>query len=220
MTIQNALETTIDILVDEFKRNPFAFFTEADAVARFHQLLDRDPVIGQQVQTADGYRTSLIHREYPTFFRFADKNPTARLDPPAHRGHYDTVILSPEFATAHPAATVTNRDIKAKWNRSIIPFQAVVEFKLDNLGWSKGRAAGVAAELGKLHLSAPEASLRYLVVLMRYSAPNLRRWNKYWPTVQQTAMEKSEIGSIFAVHWLTHGGGTDVYRFGQWVAGQ
>ena len=216
MTIQKPLEDAIHKLVEEFLLVPYVFFTEADAVTRFHQILDEYPVLSCRVQTKDGYEVGLIHREYPTFFRFADKKPTARLGPPAHRGHYDTVVLNPDFVEAHPAVIVVNRDIKALRDKSITPFQAVIEFKLDNKGWSAGRAKGAVAELGKLHLSH-EAPLRYLVVLMRYSAPTLARWHKYWPSVSQAVANKPNIGSLFAVRWLAGKEGSEVYHFGCWL---
>ena len=72
------LESAINLLVDEFIQVPYAFFTEADAVSRFHQMLDADPAISRQVKARDGFTVGLVHREYPTFFRFSDKNPTAR----------------------------------------------------------------------------------------------------------------------------------------------
>jgi hypothetical protein len=218
MAIQKILENAIHKLVNEFAKAPYVFFTEADAVARFHQILEENPITSRRVQTGDGFEMSLIHREYPTFFRFSGKNPTERLGPPASRGHYDTVVLNPDFAMAHSAATVTNRDIKAMRERdkNIKPFEAVVEFKLDNVGWSAGRAKGAIAALDKLHLS-DEAPLRYLVVLMRYSAPTLTRWEKYWPKVKQAAIGKPEIGSLFAIQWLTCKEGSEVYHFGRWL---
>jgi hypothetical protein len=219
MTVQRALESAIRELVDEFLKEPYRFFTEADTVAGFHQILDGDPAFNRRVCTSDGYEVGLVHREYPTFFRFSDSDPTERLPSRASRGHYDTVILSPEFVEAHPAATVINRNIKAPRDESITPFQAVVEFKLDNLGWSKGRTRGAIAELGKFSLSH-EAPLRYLIVLMRYCAPNLTRWRRYWPEVSRAAAEKPEIGSIFAVHWLAAKSGTEVHRFGRWLGNQ
>jgi hypothetical protein len=218
-TLQSVLENAIHKLVDEFLQEPYKFFTEADAVARFHQMLDEDPILSRRVQTEDGHEVSLIHREYPTFFRFSDKEPTARLGPPARRGHYDTVILNPEFVTTHPAATVTNRDIKTV-DESVMAFEAVVEFKLYNEGWSVGRKKGVIAELGKLNLSMDNTPLCYLVILMRYYAPNLNRWDKYWPTVSQSAKETSQIGSIFAIQWLTIKHSPEVHHFGRWLSKQ
>lgn len=216
MPVQRALESAIKQLANEFLIRPYRFFTEADAVARFHQILEDVPLFDSILHTADGHETGLCHREYPTFFRFADKNPTERLGPPARRGHYDTVILDPEFIAAHPAATVANRDIRAPRDETIQPFQAVVEFKLDNIGWSAGRARGAIAELGKLQLSE-EAPLRYFVVLMRYSAPTLTRWRRYWPMVRDEAERRPGIGSLFAINWLSVSRERELYRLGRWT---
>ena len=197
MSTQLPLEKAIHELVDEFTREPYIFFTEADAVARFHQLLTDNPIFNRRVRTSDddGHEISLVHREYPTFFRFDDSDPTERLEPLARRGHYDTVILNPEFVAAHPVETVLNRNIKAVRDLSVMPFDAVIEFKLHTRGWSKGRSEGIVKELGKLHLSAKEAPLRYLVVLQRYLEPRLYRWEKYWPNVVKAVNAQEDIGS-------------------------
>jgi hypothetical protein len=218
MSIQLSLENAIHRLVDEFVQEPYAFFTEADAVVRFHELLSEDPAFSRRVRTKDNHEISLIHREYPTFFRFDDRDPKERLGPPARRGHYDTVILNPDFVTAHPAETVLNRSIKAVRDQSIIPFQAVVEFKLHTRGWSKGRSRGAIAELGKLHLSTDEAPLRYLVLLMRYPEPRMYRWNTYWPKVRDAAAAREDVASVFAVHWIAPNRETEVHWFGPWLS--
>ena len=218
MSIQLPLETAIGKLIAEFKQTPYTFFTEADAVVRFHELLSEDPAFSRGVRTADGHEISLVHREYPTFFRFDDRNPTERLGPPARRGHYDTVILNPDFITAHPAETVLNRSIRAVRDQSIIPFQAVVEFKLHTRGWSKGRSRGAIAELGKLHLSTDEAPLRYLVLLMRYPEPRMYRWNTYWPRVRDAAAASEDVASVFTVHWIDPNRKPEVHWFGLWLS--
>lgn len=220
MITQSNLECAIHNLVAEFLQEPYRFFTEADAVARFHQILESDPIINQKVQTKDGFQTSIIHQEYPTFFRFDDSNPVARLDASskAKRGHYDIVILNPYFLTTHTAETVKNRDIMSIRDQNIQPFKAVVEFKLDDRGWSNGKTKGVIAELGKLFLSGEEADLRYFVVLMRYTASTENRWNKYWPDVMKAATERFELRSIFATHRILTKQTPDVQSFGDWLS--
>ena len=108
--LQLKLEQCIQTLIQEFLAKPYQFFTEADAVTRFHQLLDTNPLLNSVLKTKDGYDTSLVHREYPTFFRFDDKNPTAQLNK-GSRGHYDMAILNPIFVMSHSVETVKNRDI-------------------------------------------------------------------------------------------------------------
>jgi hypothetical protein len=218
VSIQLPLETAVGKLIAEFKQTPCTFFTEADAVVRFHELLSEDPAFSHRVRTQDNHEISLIHREYPTFFRFDDRDPKERLGPPARRGHYDTVILNPDFVTTHPAETVLNRSIRAVRDQSIIPFQAVVEFKLHTRGWSKRRAEGVIRELGKLHLSEKEAPLRYLVVLQRYREPRLYRWETYWPKVSNAAVARKNIGSVFAIHWINLNREPEVHWFGRWLS--
>ncbi len=121
MTIQPALEKAIHKLVNEFLKEPYKFFTEADAVARFHQILDNNTTFNRKAETTDGDEVSLFHREYPTFFRFSGSNPAKRLGPPASRGHYDTAILNPEFVIAHSSETVANRNIGSSRRKSIMP---------------------------------------------------------------------------------------------------
>lgn len=218
--IQGPLERSIHLLVREFAQAPYVFFTEADAVARFHQILEDMPVFSQRVKTLDGHEVSLVHREYPTFFRFSDANPTERLSwPRGSRGHYDVAVLNPEFVAAHPAETIHNRSARTRRDETVVPLQAVVEFKLDNLGWSAGRARAAIAELGKLRLS-DESPLKYFVVLMRYTAPTLKRWDLYWHRVKEAAESEPTIQSIVAVHWLSVRSGVEVYRFGNWLTAE
>jgi hypothetical protein len=218
MSNQSILEDAIRQLGSEFAQDPYRYFTEADAVARFHQILDSGGV-NSTVNTSDGFAVPQIHREYPTFFRFSDKNPVERLpaESKARRGHYDTVILNPEFIQSHPVETVTNRSIKTERNKQITPFKAVVEFKLYTIGWSAGRAKGAIAELGKLQLSN-EAPLRYFVVFMRYTASTMTRWNRYWPMVLQEANNNKNIGSYFVIRWLSLAKkGSEEFYCGSWL---
>jgi hypothetical protein len=220
VTIQITIERAIHQLVSEFLDEPYRFFTEADAVARFHELLEADPILNQRVTTENGHQIPIIHQEYPTFFRFDDKNPIARLpvSSKARRGHYDLVIMNPEFISAHTAETVKNRNYKFERIEGIQPLQAVVEFKLDDLGWSNGRTKGIWAEIGKLVLSQEDVELRYLVALMRYRAPNENRWKKYWPQVEQTAQEQCDVRSLFATSWVSIEREPSVSTFGNWLS--
>jgi len=219
MDSQLVLEKTIHKLVDEFVKNPYVFFTEADAVSIFHQFLIESTEFNSSYKTSDGYEINTIHREFPTFFRFDGKNPAIRLEDNtgASRGHYDMAILKPEFIMAHKADTVANRDIKTQATITQSPFEAVLEFKLHNNGWSKGRVDGVKAELGKLSLTLGESPLCYLIVFQRYRAPNLNRWNRWWDTVKQAAEQSVQIRSIVAIQWLTVKNKPEIFSFGPWL---
>jgi hypothetical protein len=217
--IQHSLDTAANQVVSEFLQAPFAFFTEADAVTRFHQILLEDPAVNQKFCTNDGYETSLVHREYPTFFRFNDKNPTEILadDPGARRGHYDIVGLNPSFVEQYNGNTVTNRSIKLAGDPTTSPIYAAVEFKLLNIGWSKLKTEGTIAEMGKLLLSQ-EIPYRYLIVLIRYCSPSFQRWNTYWPIIESAVRDITHIKSVFAVHWLAARTGLDCFHFGPWTS--
>jgi len=217
MSVQLLLESTIHSLVSEFQQEPYIFFTEADAVARFHQLLAGNPDFNRYVRTEDGHEVGLVHREYPTFFRFDDRNPTERLESRGRRGHYDTVVLNPDFVAAHPVETVLNRNIKAVRDPAIVPLRAVVEFKLHTGGWSKKRSEGVTSELGKLQLSDKEAPLCYLLLLMRYRETRMYRWDTYWPRVCDAADTMENIGSVFAVYWVNLDREPEIHWFGRWL---
>lgn len=225
MDIQINIERAIHQLVREFLGEPYRFFSEAEAVSRFHQLLDADAALSSKVKSKDGFLLSLIHQEYPTFFRLDDPAPaavrrealpTANRDAPAgtRRGHYDIAILTPDFIRNHNAETVKNRERVQR----IQPFQAVVEFKLDDRGWNSGRTKSAIAEMGKLILSRDESELRYFVGLMRYTAPTENRWNKYWPEVTQAAMDHMEIRSIFATYRMLAVPSPHVQSFGNWTS--
>jgi len=198
MDVQSNLETSIHQLVTEFIQDPYRYFTEADAVARFHEILETNPAFNRRISTKDGFQIPLVHQEYPTFFRFDDKNPDARLgdNSKAKRGHYDIIILNDEFVETHQTEIVKNRDISSVRDKNILPFKAVVEFKLDDRGWSSGKTKGAITEMDKLILSKQEIDLRYFVVLMRYTATTYARWRKYWHQVEQASIERNEINRV------------------------
>jgi hypothetical protein len=226
MDIQINIERAIHQLVDEFLGEPYRFFTEAEAVSRFHHLLEADPILNLRVKSRDGIPLSMIHQEYPTFFRFDDiapagslgAQPIARLDAARkdQRGHYDIVLLTPEFIKKHSVETIKNRELANERIKHIQPFQAVVEFKLEDRAWNSGTTKGATAELGKLILSRDEADLRYFVGLMRYTAPTENRWNKYWPEVTQAAMANMDIKSIFATYRVAAAHPPHVQSIGDW----
>jgi hypothetical protein len=227
MDIQINIERAVHQLVDEFLAEPYRFFNEAEAVSRFHHLLEADPILNLRVKSRDGIPLSMIHQEYPTFFRFADitrvggdlgAQPMARLDASRkdQRGQYDIVLLTPEFIKKHSVETIKNREISNERIKHIQPFQAMIEFKLEDRGWNNGKTKGATSELGKLILSRDEADLRYFVGLMRYAAPDENRWNKYWPEVMQAAMANMEIKSIFATHRVAAAHPPHVQSIGDW----
>lgn len=129
------LETALHRLVESFWEEPYRYFTESDAVVALQSWIARRPGLTQAQHTADGFETGLLHREYPTFFRFDDSEPTQRLGPPAGRGHYDLVLINPAYVRHHNAETVHNRNIGDRGDLSTPPLLAAVEFKLFIRNW-------------------------------------------------------------------------------------
>ncbi len=211
------LENSIHSLADEFLAKPYTFCTEADAVSRFGELLSETPSFSSHVFSIDGHQIPLVHREYPTFFRFDGKNPTKRLGPPAKRGHYDTVVLRPDVISTNPAEKITNRTLGSGPEGDPPYIFAAVEFKLDRQGWSKARKNGTITAVKKLELSKSEVENSYFVALMRYTAPSMRRWDLYWPEIQEYLGRANGVNSLIAVSWITNSGKPELYRFGNWI---
>ena len=220
MDIQISIERAIHQLVDEFLAEPYRFFTEADAVSRFHHLLESDALLNVRVKSRDGKPLSMIHQEYPTFFHFDDAQTAARQEnaTKAGRSPYDLVVLAPAFVRGHKAETIRSPEQATERIKNIQPFQVVIEFRLDDRSWNAGQTRGAAIEMGKLILSREDADLRYFVGLMRYTAPSEDRWNKYWPEVTQAAMDGMEISSIFATYRTQQPESPHVQSFGDWCA--
>ena len=58
-----------NFLADSVRDQPYRFFAEADAVDGLQRWVTTCPEMAQTYRAADGFETSLLHREIPTFFR-------------------------------------------------------------------------------------------------------------------------------------------------------
>ncbi len=183
--MSNSIDTVLLAIVDEFLLKPYKYFTEADVVTDCHNRLLN--VYNQPAISSDNIEVDLVHREYPTFFRFDDKNPTERLEKEtgAKRGHYDVAVINPLFIQSHEITTIANRDIKTEVlrNKAISPLRAVIEFKLFDRSISKGRYKGILWEIDKLILSE-ESEKYYFVYLQRYKRTNTRAWDLYHEEIE------------------------------------
>jgi len=214
------LETALHRLVESFWDQPYRFFTEADAVAGLQQWVATRPEIAQLYPTADGdFETGLLHREYPTFFRLDDQEPTQRLPPPAARGHYDVVLLNPVWVREYAAEALTNRTLGERDKFPAPPLLAVIEFKLFPDGWGDSRVKEVRNELGKLRLALeqpPDAETAYLCVLQRDVSGRSNRWDQYWPQVERELEAHSQVRSVVAVCWPSQKREPFVGYYGSW----
>jgi hypothetical protein len=214
------LETALHRLVESFWDEPYRFFTEADAVVGLQSWVAKRPELAQTLRTADDFETSLLHCEYPTFFRFQQSDPTRRRDPPAWRGHYDLVLLDPAYIQHHNAETVTNRSIADRGSLDTPPLLAAVEFKLFTGGWNKTRVHSVKQTLAKLRLAlepSAHASAAYLCVLKRAVRTREYLWKRGWPDVKAMLAEYADIRAVVAVWWPEQGRGPFVHYSGPWI---
>ncbi|TET44192.1 hypothetical protein E3J62_11025 [candidate division TA06 bacterium] len=106
--IKARVEEAIDELEEQFEKDGTLFYTENDVVCRFYALI-QEGLEWATKPDRHGQRHYLVHREYPTPFRcdmggvgFAVKGEGDRTSKGGkyQRGHYDIVVLNPEFIQA------------------------------------------------------------------------------------------------------------------------
>ena len=68
LSISKRVLEALDILQEEFRKDPTLFFTEHDLVSRAYELI-QEKVGHHKVPGADGNSHYLVHHEYPTPFR-------------------------------------------------------------------------------------------------------------------------------------------------------
>jgi len=213
------LETALHRLVESFWGEPYRFFTESDAVVALQSWVARRPGLAQAVRTADGFETSLLHREYPTFFRFDKGEPDQRKGPPARRGHYDLVLIDPVYVRHHEAETVVNRDFENRGELSSPPLVAAVEFKLFASGLNPSQIDDVKEALGKLRLAlqSPDTDAAYLCVFQRDMSGRQDLWERRWPDMEATLGEYADIRAVVAVWWPEQDWDPFVHYSGPWL---
>ncbi len=101
---------------------PRRFFTEHDLHSYLYRLVETELSNRGELfaNTADGYRTVLVHHEYPTPFRCDMSNHSFRKTEDTNdrttkgglyrRGHYDLAILNPEFVRQYNSVIVAGKN--------------------------------------------------------------------------------------------------------------
>jgi len=120
----------INSLAEKFLKWPYNFFTESDAYSFFYYYIFRSGPKNLKLyySTNDpAIKTVLIHREYPTSFRY--RKESMKLDDTGGRGHYDLVILNPEFVAKHTIDEVIAKDYKKCCVAEQNHLLAAIEFK-------------------------------------------------------------------------------------------
>jgi len=100
--IEEIVNKGIKKTINKFRENPLYFFTESDLHSYFYHS-----IYSTKLEVVrNNKRIFLIHREYPTNFRYYKRDLVEDdfLEPYpldakiGDRGHYDMVIINPEFA--------------------------------------------------------------------------------------------------------------------------
>lgn len=113
MNLEVSIEKCINSLGEKFLKWPYNFFTESDAHSYLYYYIFRFGAKPLKIlyKTKDkGVKTVLVHREYPTSFRFLKK--TMELSETGGRGHYDLVILNPNFVGKNSKDEVIAKNFK------------------------------------------------------------------------------------------------------------
>ncbi len=99
-TIHNEINRVIWKTANKFRENPYYFFTESDIHSYFYYCIYNT----KMEFIKDGKRIYLVHREYPTNFRYRKKDllndnyvPPPLKKKVGARGHYDLAVLNPHF---------------------------------------------------------------------------------------------------------------------------
>jgi len=190
-----AIESHIKTLVNRFKGRARNFFTESDIHAYLYHVFYRDKRFSKQYPTADpSVRTILIHREYPTFFRFERKLRVKPAEAHAKRGHHDLVVLNPSFLADHPLTVATNQD-----NRTISrapkekPLLAAVEFKMPRSRIGSGTLEEIDIDFQKLQLSLEWSQRLYMLIFNRHE----RMAPERWPGLERMAAENPDVKALY-----------------------
>ncbi len=116
--IEGKVWEAINSTINKFREYPYYFFTESDIISYFyHRLYSTN----HEQTTRDGKRIYLVHREYPTNFKY-DKEKLLNEDftepypldsEKGQRGNYDFAILDPVFVqNADSEKDIVNKDLR------------------------------------------------------------------------------------------------------------
>lgn len=120
--IEQAVFESLRKTINKFREHPYYFFTESDIQSYLYYCL----YSSKFEYVRDGKRIFLLHKEYPTNFRYRKKdltNPKCKRPIPldrkeGDRGNYDFVVLNPKFVKSAPSCDdVVNKNVKLLENR-------------------------------------------------------------------------------------------------------
>lgn len=176
----------------KFRKCPYNFFTESDAhsylYSSFFRYGIRDIKIPYPKKNQE-IKTVLIHREYPTSFRYSLKGPVETMecyelnDCRGDRGHYDMVVLNPSFIENNKIDTVIFKDIRDRPD-TVYTLLAAIEFKLLHKPLTKSSSLKeeIKKDFIKLQwsLDKKQAKTAYMLIFNRYG-----KAEDYWKELEK-----------------------------------
>lgn len=169
-TLDSEIEKCIKSLGEKFLKWPYNFFTESDAHSFLYYYIFRSGYkqLKQFYPTNDSsFKTVLIHREYPTSFRYRKIN--MERDEKGGRGHYDLVVLNPDFINKHSIEEVIAKDFKKCCKDEPDHLLAAIEFKLIVNPLSSRLESEIRKDFQKLTLAIETRQTRnaYMIIFNR-----------------------------------------------------
>lgn len=108
------VDKSMDELINIYRKAPTLFYTESD-LANYLCMIIIKELNNLKVKDIIGKEHTLVHREYPTPFKCnmkeLDFKPEAD-DSSYRRGHYDIVVLNPEFIRNNTYDNIKAQDFK------------------------------------------------------------------------------------------------------------
>ena len=199
-TLSSDINRCIRILSEKFRKWPYNFFTESDAHSYLYLSFFRygTPALKSLYQSKDHRRSVLIHREYPTFFRYSQKElKLCRLDESKGTcGHYDMVVLNPDFINNHEIQQVISKDntIRQTVNFNDNHLLAAIEFKLLHKPLTGDLRDEIKKDFIKLGwaLETKQAREAYMLIFNRYGEER-----NYWQTLEELQREHQGIKLVY-----------------------
>ena len=193
--MKDKIEKCIKSTAEKFWRQPYNFFTESDAHSYLYYYIFRfgSSRYKTPYPTKDKRKTVLIHREYPTSFRYRKKN-MKQLKGNGGRGHYDLVVLNPKFMIGHDINEIIAQTYKKCKKDESNHLLAAIEFKLVTKSLDKGLRSEIKKDFKKLRLalSNKQAISAFMIIFNRAN-----KNEKYHKEFQSLTNKYPEIKAIY-----------------------
>ena len=199
----------IKTLSEKFRRWPYNFFTESDAHSYLYLSFFRygSPALKRLYYSNDRKKTVLIHREYPTSYRYSQKE-LIRYSLDKRKGttvgHYDMVVLNPAFIENHNMQQVISKDNTI---RQTVQFAdnhllAAIEFKLLHKPLGQHLKDEIKKDFIKLGwaLETGQAKEAYMLIFNRYG-----KEDSYWRVLDELRKERPDIKLIYQESYYSNG---------------